>query len=476
MKNITLSLFTLLSFITSGSIQAQTTSPTAPSDPANLQTVYSWAAKKDPAAMQNKYNLDVSKQLLPIAEADYLPTIAITGTKDHKKSKPGGNEVSTKSTTYAASITQNIFNLAAIKNIRSNAYAVKSAQHAYRAEQQAEIIKVSKAYITVLEDSAALRTLQAQEKALEANYKSIKAISKYTAVDKDNAKAQMYQAKAQTIAAESQLQADTNQLHALIGEHTITKLKDLDIDLTDILTPPSQEVLNNKKGAAKQNKITIPKLPTINKSINDLENQTEKNNETIKTQQQQVAADDEALSSADATWLPTLQASASYGRSNAAATGAPSGSYYNASEFKLTLNMTPFAGGKNIATRQQAKYQYLSDSQALDQAALTAKNDTINAFNTLEATAKKINADDKSLEASKTAYNAAFERDDLGIGTYLDVLNATQSLFTSAKNLHDDMYNYLITYLTLKQATGTLNPQDLETIDKVLTKTQDLPA
>ncbi|HSW84859.1 MAG TPA: TolC family protein, partial [Usitatibacter sp.] len=57
---------------------------------------------------------------------------------------------------------------------------------------------------------------------------------------------------------------------------------------------------------------------------------------------------------------------------------------------------------------------------------------------------------------------------DVGVRTSVDVLNAQQSVFQARRDLQQARYNYLLSTLRLKAATGTLNDADIEAVNRTL--------
>ena len=61
----------------------------------------------------------------------------------------------------------------------------------------------------------------------------------------------------------------------------------------------------------------------------------------------------------------------------------------------------------------------------------------------------------------------------VGTRTIVDVLDATTTLYNAKQQLSDARYSYLINQLNIKYALGTLNEQDLATLNAQLGK--DVP-
>ena len=57
-----------------------------------------------------------------------------------------------------------------------------------------------------------------------------------------------------------------------------------------------------------------------------------------------------------------------------------------------------------------------------------------------------------------------------GVRSGVDVLNAQRELFRTRLDLSQSRYDYLISRLRLKAATGTLQEQDVEEINRLLAR------
>jgi outer membrane protein len=58
----------------------------------------------------------------------------------------------------------------------------------------------------------------------------------------------------------------------------------------------------------------------------------------------------------------------------------------------------------------------------------------------------------------------------VGTRTIVDVLDATSTLFSAKQQLSDARYSYMINELNIKSALGTLNEQDLQSLNARLGK------
>jgi len=79
----------------------------------------------------------------------------------------------------------------------------------------------------------------------------------------------------------------------------------------------------------------------------------------------------------------------------------------------------------------------------------------------MQSAGPRIDALVKSVDSASLLIEATQQSIKGGVRINLDLLNAQQQLYTSRRDLALARYNYLLAYLRLRSAAGTLNPQDL---------------
>jgi outer membrane protein len=106
----------------------------------------------------------------------------------------------------------------------------------------------------------------------------------------------------------------------------------------------------------------------------------------------------------------------------------------------------------------------------LDGARRTVQLSTRTAFMTVQSGLALVKAN----EAAESSYKLALEATQLGyrvgVRVNIDVLNAQRELYNSQRDLAKSRYDVIVGSLKLRQAAGTLNPADLDSVDKLLTK------
>jgi len=175
---------------------------------------------------------------------------------------------------------------------------------------------------------------------------------------------------------------------------------------------------------------------------------------------------------AEAGHLPTLDLNASYN-----ITRSPSGSASsiyntrnNTATIGLTYNLPLFAG---FATQNRISETVLLKDKAqsdLDSAKRTVALATRTAYFGVQSGQGQV----KALEAAELSSQSALDANKLGyqvgVRINIDVLNAQSQLFQTKRDLAQARYNVLLGGLRLRQANGTLTPEDLLAINSLLAK------
>ena len=88
----------------------------------------------------------------------------------------------------------------------------------------------------------------------------------------------------------------------------------------------------------------------------------------------------------------------------------------------------------------------------------------------VKAGISQVQAFRRALESTRTAAEATQAGFEVGTRTAVDVLLSLRSTFQADRDYAKARYNYILDYLRLKRAAGTLTEQDLRVIDDLLVK------
>jgi outer membrane protein len=375
-----------------------------------------------------------------------------------------GGATAAKSDTATAGLqaSQTLFN-------RQNDFSIDEAEkqiaiadsQVAQAEQDL-VIRVSQAYFDVLAAADALQTVQANSKAISEQLASAKRnfeVGNATITDTREAEARFDLARSQEISAQNDLQVAHVKLDQLVGRNGI---------VPHPLALPA----------------TLP--PVMPSQVSDWVSLAESDNPQLK--QAELARDvaDLEISRAKAGYLPTVSLTAGYNKQHQRdrftattfdpKTGAPTpytgsdSGWGNGANVTLTVNVPLYTGGQ-LQNR-------VRETVALQEKARTdlegARNSATLATRQAFLGAQSLNAQVKALEAAENSSQLSLDATQLGykvgVKVNLDVLNAQSQLYTTQRDLAAARYNYLMSTLKLRQAAGTLTPNDLLAVNALLVK------
>lgn len=130
----------------------------------------------------------------------------------------------------------------------------------------------------------------------------------------------------------------------------------------------------------------------------------------------------------------------------------------------LQLNIPIYAGGAISALTAQAQANHLKAQDDLQTKTNEVLLDLRKQYSTLQSSTLKIDALKQSVASAELLVTATKKSLIGGVRTNLDVLEARKQLFETKRDLSQARYNYLVAYINLRKAAGTLTVADLEKI------------
>jgi len=352
---------------------------------------------------------------------------------------------------YAANVTmtQPLYRPAVWATYKQGGRQLLQATAQYEAAEQELLVRVTQTYFDVLSSQDSLEFVKAQKKAVAEQLASAKRnfeVGTATITGVRDAQARYDLTYAQEIAAENDLRIKTLSLGLAVGR-------------TDIKAKPLRD--NSKL-------IDPPKDP-----MDSWVSQSEVMSPTVR--QAQLALDVAKLEvdKAVAGHLPTLDGQITYGGvrnlsgSSTSPTSGVSNHVLNPSA-SLTLSVPIFAGlttQYRIRETKALEYKAVSD---LDNAKRTVAQTTRTAYLGLIAGLSQVKAYEAAEASTQSALDANKLGYSVGVNINIDVLNSQSQLYQTKRDLAKARYDVLVGNLKLRQAAGTLTPQDLQEINQLL--------
>ncbi|HJW45060.1 MAG TPA: TolC family protein, partial [Lysobacter sp.] len=135
----------------------------------------------------------------------------------------------------------------------------------------------------------------------------------------------------------------------------------------------------------------------------------------------------------------------------------------------LTLSVPIFTGGATQSgVRQALALRDITEDELLQQKRALDRN-TRNAYQALVAGISEVEARRLALVSARAAYDASQVGLGVGTRTVLGVLTNQQNLFRAQLVYAQTRYNFLQNRLLLEQAAGTLDIEDVQDINRLLT-------
>ena len=163
-----------------------------------------------------------------------------------------------------------------------------------------------------------------------------------------------------------------------------------------------------------------------------------------------VKSAEENVSRADASDIPTVNASASRGMKGSQWAGNDSKDW----SVGATLSWNLWDGGQSKANVSAAKASLEKAKEAYAQVIDTVELQVQEAYLNLNAAEQKIQSTHAAVEAGQEDFRIKTLRYRSGVGTNVDVLDAETALATARNNYVDALYNYNLSMATLEKAMG----------------------
>lgn len=424
----------------------------SPSFATDLMDIYLQALQNDPTFKAAHGAYFAAKEATPQARATLLPQVALTNAASRSTNNGDSNQVITagdqsyNQNIFELSATQQVFNYASWMTLKQANASVKSAEATYYAAAQDLIIRVAKAYLSILQDEDNLIYTQAQKRAFERQMNEAQQRYKVglsTMTEVYQAQAQYDLMVAQEIANKNTLFIDFENLRALTNTSysSVAPLKQDDVPL---IKPIPQD----------------PKV-WVDKALNQ--------NYTLLSSKYNMEATRTNIKIQEGGHYPTLDLQGSYSKTNNDATADSQPTGQN-SAISLNLSLPLYQGGLISSQTRQAEYEYETAAADYQADYLNTLVTTKTNYNTLIVTISKIQADKRSILSSENSVKSTEAQFQVGTATMVDVLTAQQQLYQSQTQKAIDQYTYMNTILQLKLAAGTLNVSDLQELNSWLDK------
>ena len=440
-----------LSILTlSAAITAALTAFPASVQAQSLVVLYESARTFDASYQSAKLQYDANLARAEQAKSGILPVAGLAAGATRNRVENTLPSIDSSFTTQNATLsaTQPLYRPANWAIYEQSFKQVDLARAQLEAAQQDLIVRTSQAYFDVLAAQDTLTFVRAQKEAVAEQLASAKRnfeVGTATITDTREAQARYDLVKAQEIAADNDLRVKKLALDTLVGQ-TEAQPKPL-------LTP-----------------VNLP--PMLPADVAIWVQQAELLHPAIRQARSNVDIAELEVKKAEAGHKPTLDATASYSVTKNPSNTAQNGisSRATVTSVGVLLNVPLFAGfstqnriRETLSLRDKAQSDLEGTRRVVAQGTRTA-------FFGVESSQGQV----KALEAAELSSQSALDANKLGyqvgVRINIDVLNSQSQLYQTKRDLAQARYNVLLGDLRLRQANGTLTPDDLQQINGLLAR------
>lgn len=425
-----ISLIALIA-LTSASAKAET-----------LTDIYQSAVLNDPIAGAASATYKANKETLKQGRAVLLPQL----TASSRKVEPSSDDnIEPVKTTYAASLSQSLFNVPAWFQFQSAKKMDQLAEAQFATQQQSLIIRVSESYFNVLRAYDNKQTRKAEELAIQRQLEQV---------------TERFEVGLLPI-------TDVHEIQAIFDDASVNSLEangalDIAFDQLQVLSGKNHSQLAGLKDDF------VAKAPNPIASESWVAFALANNFELKASLLAQQAANQTAKA-AKAQHLPKITLSADYSKRDVEATTAADALVTEQTAINLSLTMPIFSGGLISSQARQSSYQ----AQAAEQNYIAAKRNTMQAARSNHqlaiTNAARVKARKQAITSAESALKATQAGYDVGTRNIVDVLVAQRTLFQAKRNFSNARYDYILSMMRLKQVAGQLSPEDVYEIGLWLT-------
>ncbi len=415
----------------------------SPASALGLIEAYQAALKNDPTYRSAYYAGEAGKENRLLGRSNLLPTLSGSYSASQNRTTvtdPLGSvprDYISRSATIQ--LRQALFNLDGYARYKQGAAQSDYAAAQFESQQQEVISRVVNAYLDVLYKSDLLALVRVEREVYVEQVKVNQRLfekGEGTRTDMLESQARLDASEASVLETQDALNNSRTTLAAVIGG---------DVGELDKLTPEFETRPPDTVSFEAWKAVAVERNPDIKTLVSGVE---------IARQE---------VRKAYAGHLPRVDFVASYTKSSADTIQTYAQDNIIRS-LGVQVNIPLYAGGSVNAQARQAvanQEKAKADLQGQRDKVLTELRKD---YDSLMSNVARIAALKKSVASSELLIKATQQSVKGGVRINLDVLNATQQLYTNKRDLAQARYNYLLNTLRMRSAAGTLSEADVREI------------
>ncbi len=415
----------------------------------DLMEAYTLARQSDPVYLGAIADYRATLETKPQARSQLLPNISFsangaTNDQDITTESPFGFSGKTdfESYGYSLDLSQPVFRYDRYLALKQSDSTIKGAEAQLNAAEQELLVRVSERYFDLLGALDTLEFSNAEVKALKRQLDQAEQrfeVGLIAITDVQEARAAYDRSVSTQILAENNVDNTREALREVTGEYIQYPAR-LGEEMPLVRPQPDQ--------------------------IDAWTTRSQEQNLRVEAVRQQLEVTRQTIKIEKAGHLPTLDLFASKGFNS---TGGRFGTTdIDSAVIGLEVNVPLFEGGAVTSRTREAHERYNRTYQQLEQEYRSAQRQTRESFLGVLSGISRVNALDQTVISSQTALEATEAGFDVGTRTIVDVVDAQRSLLLAMRDYARARYDYILNTLRLKQAAGTLSPDDLNAINQWL--------
>lgn len=416
----------------------------------SLLDAYEAALQHDPIYRSALHENEAGQQAESIGLASLLPNLSITHSQSTSTGTitqtgvAGTNPLNFDSQVSTLSLRQPLINMEAIAGYRQGKAQADSSRAKFTARSQQLVVRLVEAYVETLLAQDHVRLAETQRNSLEelkrVNERMLQK-GEGTATDVLETQSKYAIAQARVIEANDELEVAQLKLEAIVGQ----KITQLD-RLSDTFSSRAIQLQDYDSWHA----LALER------------------NADLVTQRHAVASGKEEIRKSHAGHAPRVDLVASLTR-NKAGSFITQDRDVSLATVGVEVNFPLYAGGRVNAITAQAKANHARAEADLDAITDKVLVELRTQYNLLLSGIKKIESLDLAVKSAELLVDATEKSIRGGIRINLNLLDAQQQLHTARRDLAQARYNYLLAYLRLQLAAGTLVLDDLRNVASYFT-------
>jgi outer membrane protein len=421
----------------------------------DLVSVYQEAVNNNADLAASRADYAATHENVPQARSGLLPNLSVGSDINNTRTALDQPEAvyNRSGTSYRATLNQPIFRIDRWFQLKAAQSQDEQAALQLSATEQNLILQSANAYFSVLRAADNLAATKAEEAAYQRQ------------LDQSNGRFDVGLSD-KTDVLQSQASYDTARAARLTAQRQVEDA------LQAVVTLTNRDYIA-LQGMAHSLPILLPS-PNDAKAWVDTASQQNLN---LQASNYGVAAAEETLRQRKAGHAPTVDVVAQYEKGDndnfqlsnpSTAPGLVYGSDVSRRSVGVQLNIPLYSGGRVSSEVRQAYQRLVQSEQQRESLRRQVVENTRNLHRAVNTDVEQVAARRQSIISSQSAVQATEIGYKVGTRNIVDVLDAQRQLYAAVRDYNNSRYDYILDNLRLKQAAGTLSPQDLQDLGRYL--------